>query len=57
MDINPDYSDDEDPVTLKSDFILSLCELVVGTKSGLEPTERTIQNRKHSVLPQVWRYM
>ncbi len=26
MDINPDYSDEEDPLTLKSDFILSLCD-------------------------------
>ena len=27
MEINPDYADEEDPLTLKSDFILSLCEL------------------------------
>jgi type IV secretory pathway VirB4 component len=26
LDINPDYSDEEDPLTLKSDFILSLCD-------------------------------
>ncbi|MCL2402240.1 MAG: PrgI family protein, partial [Oscillospiraceae bacterium] len=45
MDINPDYSDDEDPLTLKSDFILSLCELIVGGKTGLEPVEKTIIDR------------
>jgi len=28
MDINLDYSDDENPLALKSDFILSLCELI-----------------------------
>ena len=27
MDLNLDYSDDENPLSLKSDFILSLCEL------------------------------
>ena len=44
MDITADY-DDEDPLTLKSDFILSLCELVVGGKEGLSPTEKTIIDR------------
>ncbi|MCP1109697.1 conjugal transfer protein TraE [Lachnospiraceae bacterium PAL227] len=45
MDINLDYSDDEDPLTLKSDFILSLCELIVGSKDGLQPVEKTIIDR------------
>jgi len=45
MDINVDYSDEDDPLTLKSDFILSLCELVIGGKSGLEPVEKTIIDR------------
>jgi type IV secretory pathway VirB4 component len=45
MDINADYADEEDPLTLKSDFILSLCELVVGGKNGLEPAEKTIIDR------------
>ena len=45
MDINVDYSDDDDPLTLKSDFILSLCELIIGGKSGLEPVEKTIIDR------------
>ena len=34
MDLNLDYSDDERPLSLKSDFILSLCELIVGGKEG-----------------------
>jgi len=45
MDITPDYADDEDPLTLKSDFILSLCELIIGGKTGLEPVEKTIIDR------------
>jgi len=45
MDINLDYSDDDDPLTLKSDFILSLCELIIGGKTGLEPVEKTIIDR------------
>jgi hypothetical protein len=45
MDINPDYSDEDDPLALKSDFILSLCELIVGGKTGLEPIEKTIIDR------------
>ncbi len=45
LDINPDYSDEDDPLTLKSDFILSLCELIIGGKDGLQPVERTIIDR------------
>ena len=45
MDINLDYADDDDPLSLKSDFILSLCELVVGGKNGLEPVEKTVIDR------------
>jgi len=45
MDINVDYSDEDDPLTLKSDFILSLCELIVGGKDGLAPIEKTIIDR------------
>ena len=42
MDLNLDYSDDESPLSLKSDFILSLCELIVGGKEGLQPVQKTI---------------
>ena len=45
MDLNLDYSDDENPLSLKSDFILSLCELIVGGKDGLMPVEKTIIDR------------
>jgi type IV secretory pathway VirB4 component len=45
MDINVNYADEDDPLTLKSDFILSLCELIVGGKTGLEPVEKTIIDR------------
>ena len=30
MDINLNYSEDDNPLALKSDFLLSLCELVIG---------------------------
>ena len=45
MDLNLNYSDDENPLSLKSDFILSLCELIVGGKEGLKPVEKTIIDR------------
>ena len=45
MDINLNYSEDESPISLKADFLLSLCELIVGNKNGLEPVEKTIIDR------------
>jgi Domain of unknown function DUF87. len=45
MDINLNYSEDENPLSLKSDFILSLCELIVGGKEGLQPVEKSIIDR------------
>ncbi|MBQ2726081.1 MAG: ATP-binding protein [Clostridia bacterium] len=45
MDLNLNYSDDENPLSLKSDFILSLCELIVGGKEGLLPVEKTVIDR------------
>ncbi len=45
MDINMNYSDDDNPVALKADFILSLCELIVGSKEGLQPVEKTVIDR------------
>jgi len=45
MDINLNYSEDDNPLALKSDFILSLCELVVGGKEGLQPVEKTVIDR------------
>ena len=40
--INTNYSEEENPLTLKSDFILSMCELIVGGKDGLPPVERCV---------------
>ena len=45
MDINNNYSDDDDPVSLKAEFLLSLCELIVGGKEGLLPVEKTVIDR------------
>ena len=45
MDLNLNYSDDENPLSLKSDFILSLCELIAGGKEGLQPVEKTVIDR------------
>lgn len=40
MDINLNYSEDDNPLALKSDFILSFCELAAGGRNGLEPVEK-----------------
>jgi type IV secretory pathway VirB4 component len=45
MDINMNYSEEDNPIALKADFILSLCELVVGGKEGLQPVEKTVIDR------------
>lgn len=43
FDINMDYADDEDPIQMKSDFILSIVETLKG--SSLSPVEKTIIDR------------
>lgn len=45
LDINLNYSDEENPISLKSDFVLSFCELIIGGKNGLEPIEKTVIDR------------
>ena len=45
MDLNLDYSDDENPLSLKVDFLLSFCDIVVGSKDGLQPVEKTLIDR------------
>ncbi|MCD8383308.1 MAG: ATP-binding protein [Clostridiales bacterium] len=45
MDINSNYSEEDNPIALKSDFVLSLCELIVGGKEGLQPIEKTVIDR------------
>lgn len=45
LDINDNYSDDGDPLSLKTDFILSFMELVIGGKFGLTPAEKSVIDR------------
>ena len=45
MDINSNYSEEDNPIALKADFVLSLCELIVGGKEGLQPVEKTVIDR------------
>ena len=45
LDINLNYSDEENPLALKSDFVLSFCELIMGSKTGLEAIEKTVIDR------------
>ena len=45
MDINMDYSDDDNPLGVKSDFILSLCELIMGSRDGIEAEEKSVIDR------------
>ena len=45
MDIQLSNNDDESPLSMKADFLLSLCELIVGGKEGLQPIEKTVIDR------------
>ena len=45
LDMTQDYADDEDPLILKSDFVLSLCEVVLGGRTGLTSMEKSIIDR------------
>ena len=45
LDMDLDYADDEDPITLKSDFIGSLCETIIGGKYGLAPIQKSVIDR------------
>ena len=45
MDIQLALETDESPLSMKADFLLSLCELVVGGKEGLQPIEKTVIDR------------
>lgn len=42
LDINAGYGDDKAAAVMKIDFILSLMELIIGGKFGLEPIEMSI---------------
>lgn len=45
FDMDLRYADKDDPITLKSDFISSLCETVLGGRFGLSPIQMTIIDR------------
>ena len=45
MDINMNYSEDDNPLGVKSDFILSLCELIMGSRDGIEAEEKSVIDR------------
>lgn len=44
LDMSQDYSDEQSPLVMKSDFILSFCECLVG-KQGLTAKEKAIIDR------------
>ena len=45
MDIQLFTNDEDSPLSMKADFLLSLCELIVGGKEGLQPIEKTVIDR------------
>ena len=45
MDIQMGMNDEDSPLSMKADFLLSLCELIVGGKEGLQPIEKTVIDR------------
>lgn len=45
LDLNLDYSEEEDPIALKMDFVFSFCELAANRKSGLKPEEKSVLDR------------
>lgn len=45
LDMDLNYADEDDPITLKSDFIGSLCETVIGGRYGLTPAQKAIIDR------------
>ena len=54
MDVQMDMGGGDSPLSLKADFLLSLCELVVGGRDGLQPIEKTVIDR---CVRQVYREM
>ena len=45
MDLQMNINDEDSPLSMKADFLLSLCELIVGGKEGLQPVEKTVIDR------------
>ena len=45
FDMSLEYSDGDDPLLLKSEFVLSFCETIIGGQAGLNSVEKTIIDR------------
>ena len=45
MDLQMNINDEDSPLSMKADFLLSPCELIVGGKEGLQPIEKTVIDR------------
>ena len=45
LDMDIKYADDDDPVTLKADFLCSICETAIGGRYGLSPIQKSIIDR------------
>ena len=45
LDINMDYSEDDTPLGFKSEFILSLCELITGSRTGITGEQKSVIDR------------
>ena len=45
MDLDIDYSDKDDPIALKTDFVESLCESITGSRYPMSPIMHSIINR------------
>ena len=45
MELQMSIGDEDSPLSMKADFLLSLCELIVGGKDGLQPVEKTVIDR------------
>lgn len=45
FDMDMEYADEDDPITLKSDFICSLCETVIGGRYGMSQAQKSVIDR------------
>lgn len=45
MDLKLNMTGEDSPLSMKADFLLSLCELIIGGKEGLQPIEKTVIDR------------
>ena len=45
MNLKLNLAGEDSPLSMKADFLLSLCELIIGGKEGLQPIEKTVIDR------------